>query len=99
LANSSLMLPCGAGSSTAPRSLKSPRRRSSGARRGGRALLARHREPAEEIIGRLAARLGLHPLAVEDSKQFGQRGKLQIYGVVAIMVGFGVGQQMRAPVE
>ncbi len=36
--------------------------------------------PTDEIIDRLAARLGLHPLAVEDSKQYGQRGKLHIYG-------------------
>ena len=55
--------------------------------------------PTEEIIDRLATRLGLHPLAVEDSKQFGQRGKLQIYGDVAMMVGFGLDQQIREPVE
>ena len=55
--------------------------------------------PTDEIIDRLAAHLGLHPLAVEDSKQFGQRGKLQIYGSVAMMVGFGLDQQMREPVE
>ena len=55
--------------------------------------------PTEEIIDRLATRLGLHPLAVEDSKQFGQRGKLQIYGNVAMMVGFGLDQQIREPVE
>jgi hypothetical protein len=29
--------------------------------------------PADEVIDQLATRLGLHPLAVEDSKQFGQR--------------------------
>ena len=29
--------------------------------------------PTDQIIDRLATRLGLHPLAVEDSKQFGQR--------------------------
>jgi len=55
--------------------------------------------PTDEIIDRLAARLGLHPLAVEDSKQFGQRGKLQIYGRVAMMVGFGLDQQLCEPVE
>src|SRR5262249_34617635 len=55
--------------------------------------------PTDEIIDRLAARLGLHPLAVEGSKQFGQRGKLQIYGNVAMMVGFGLDQQMREPGE
>ena len=36
--------------------------------------------PTDEIIGQLATRLGLHPLAAEDSKQFGQRAKLQVYG-------------------
>jgi magnesium transporter len=55
--------------------------------------------PTDEIIDQLAARLGLHPVAVEDSKQFGQRAKLQIYGGVAMMVGFGLDQQMREPVE
>jgi magnesium transporter len=55
--------------------------------------------PADEIIDRLAARLGLHPLAVEDSKQFGQRGKLQIYGNMAMIVSFGLDQQMHEPVE
>ena len=34
-------------------------------------------DPTDEIIDELAARLGLHPLAVEDSKQFGQRVKLK----------------------
>jgi magnesium transporter len=36
---------------------------------------------------------------VEDSKQFGQRGKLQIYRSVAIMAGFGPDPRMREPVE
>ena len=34
--------------------------------------------PTDEIIDQLAARLGLHPLTVQDSKQFGQRAKLQV---------------------
>lgn len=55
--------------------------------------------PADEIIDRLAARLRLRPVAVEDSKQFGQRAKLQIYGSVTMMVAFGLDQQMREPVE
>ena len=45
--------------------------------------------PTDEIIDQLAAWLGLHPLAVEDSKQFGQRAKLQVYGNAAMLVGFG----------
>src|SRR5215470_13114139 len=55
--------------------------------------------PTDEIIDRLAAHLRLHPLAVKNSKQFGQRRKLQIYGSVAMMVGFGLDQQMCEPVE
>jgi magnesium transporter len=55
--------------------------------------------PTDEIIDQLAAGLGLHPLAVEDSKQFGQRGKLQFYGNVAMMVGFGLDPQMHEPVD
>ncbi len=34
-------------------------------------------EPTHEVIDQLATLLGLHPLAVEDSNQFGQRAKLQ----------------------
>jgi hypothetical protein len=46
--------------------------------------------PTGQITGQLATRLGLHPLAVEDSQQFGQRAKLQIYGNVAMMAGSGL---------
>jgi len=55
--------------------------------------------PTDETIDQLATRLGLHPLAVEDSKQFGQRAKLQVYGKVAVLVGFGLDEQLRDPVE
>ena len=55
--------------------------------------------PTGEIIDQLAALLGLHPLAVEDSKQFGQRAKLQVYGNGAMLVGFGLDEQLREPVE
>lgn len=55
--------------------------------------------PTDEVIDRLAAQLGLHPLAVEDSKQFGQRGKLQVYGNVAMIVSLGLDAQLRDPVE
>jgi magnesium transporter len=56
-------------------------------------------DPTDEVIDQLAARLGLHPLAVEDSKQFGQRGKLQVYANVAMIVGFGLDGELREPVE
>jgi magnesium transporter len=56
-------------------------------------------DPSDEVIDRLAARLELHPLAVADSKQFGQPGKLQVYGTVAMIVAFGLDEQLRHPVE
>jgi magnesium transporter len=55
--------------------------------------------PTDQVIDLLTARLGLHPLAVEDSKQFGQRGKLQVYGNVAMLVGFGLDDELSEPVE
>ena len=55
--------------------------------------------PTDEVIDQLATRLGLHPLAVEDSRQFGQRAKLQVYGNGAMLVGFGLDEQLREPVE
>jgi magnesium transporter len=55
--------------------------------------------PTDELSDQLATRLGLHPLAVEDSKQFGQRAKLQVYGNGALLVGFGLDEQLREPVE
>jgi magnesium transporter len=56
-------------------------------------------EPTHEVIDQLATLLGLHPLAVEDSKEFGQRAKLRVYGNVAMLVGFGLDEQLRGPVE
>jgi magnesium transporter len=56
-------------------------------------------DPTDEVIDQLATLLGLHPLAVEDSKQFGQRAKLQVYGNGAMLVGFGLDEQLREPVE
>jgi magnesium transporter len=56
-------------------------------------------DPADEVIDQLATLLGLHPLAVEDSKQFGQRAKLQVYGNGAMLVGFGLDEQLREPIE
>jgi magnesium transporter len=55
--------------------------------------------PTDDLIDQLATRLGLHPLAVEDSKQFGQRAKLQVYGNGVMLVGFGLDEQLREPVE
>jgi len=55
--------------------------------------------PTDEVIDQLASWLGLHPLAVDDSKQFGQRAKLQVYGNAAMLVGFGLDEHLREPVE
>jgi magnesium transporter len=55
--------------------------------------------PTDEVIDQLATRLGLHPLAVEDSRQFGQRAKLQVYRNGVMLVGFGLDDQLREPVE
>jgi len=56
-------------------------------------------DPADEVIDQLAALLGLPPLAVENSKQFGQRAKLQVYGNGVMLVGFGLDEQLREPLE
>jgi magnesium transporter len=55
--------------------------------------------PTDEVIDQLATRLGLHPLAVQDSRQFGQRAKLQVWGNGVMLVGFGLDEQLREPVE
>jgi magnesium transporter len=55
--------------------------------------------PTDEVIDQLASRLGLPALAVGNSKQFGQRAKLQVYGNGAMLVGFGLDEQLREPVE
>lgn len=55
--------------------------------------------PTDEIIDQLATRLGLHPLAVANSKQFGQRAKLRVYGNGVMLIGFGLDKQLREPVE
>ena len=54
--------------------------------------------PTDEVIDRLASRLGLPALAAGNSKQFGQRAKLRVYGNGAMLVGFGLDKQLREPV-
>jgi magnesium transporter len=56
-------------------------------------------DPTDEVTDQLAGLLGLHPLAAENSRQFGQRAKLQVYGNGAMLVGFGLDEQLREPVE
>jgi magnesium transporter len=43
-----------------------------------------------EQVGELGRRFGLHPLAVEDTQEFGQRPKLDDYGTTALLVFYGV---------
>src|SRR5690348_12064045 len=66
---------------------------------GGQPFWVDIEDPTDEVVDELGTRLGLHPLAVEDSKQFGQRGKLQVYGNVAMVVSFGLDGELREPVE
>jgi magnesium transporter len=55
--------------------------------------------PTDAVIDQMADHLGLHALAVEDSKRFDQRGKLVVYGDVAMMIGFGIDAETGEPVE
>src|SRR3954468_1462832 len=36
-------------------------------------------DPTDEDIDRLGEQLGLHPVAVEDTREFGQRPKVDVY--------------------
>jgi magnesium transporter len=45
---------------------------------------------SNEQLAELGRRFGLHPLAVEDSQEFGQRPKLDDYGDTALLVFYGV---------
>ena len=56
-------------------------------------------DPTDDIIDALAGQLGLHPLAVQDSKRFGRPGQLQIYGNVATVIASGLDYELRDLVE
>jgi magnesium transporter len=45
---------------------------------------------SDEQIADVGRRFGLHPLAVEDSQEFGQRPKIDDYGGTALLVFYGV---------
>lgn len=45
--------------------------------------------PSRETIDEVGALLGLHPLAIEDSENFGQRPKLDDYPATVLLVFFG----------
>jgi magnesium transporter len=46
--------------------------------------------PTDAQLDELAELFGLHPLAVEDTKEMGQRPKLDDYGETALLVFYGV---------
>jgi magnesium transporter len=46
--------------------------------------------PTHEVLDEMGRRFDLHPLAVEDSEEFGQRPKLDDYGPTALLVAYGV---------
>ncbi len=48
-------------------------------------------EPSDDTIDELGRRLHLHPLAIEDSKAFDQRSRVEIYDEHALLIGFGLG--------
>jgi len=54
--------------------------------------------PTTQQLHDLGGRFGLHPLAVEDTIEFGQRPKLDDYGTTALLVFYGVEPDGR-PVE
>ncbi|WP_272477079.1 magnesium transporter CorA family protein [Baekduia alba] len=53
---------------------------------------------SNEQIADVGQRFGLHPLAIEDSQEFGQRPKLDDYGTTALLVFYGIEPDGR-PVE
>lgn len=44
----------------------------------------------DQELADLGKRFGLHPLAVEDTQEFGQRPKIDDYGTTALLVFYGV---------
>jgi magnesium transporter len=54
--------------------------------------------PDEADVRRVGERFGLHPLAIEDSLEFGQRPKIDDYGDAALLVFYGAHEDGR-PVE
>jgi magnesium transporter len=54
--------------------------------------------PTDAEIEELGRQFGLHPLAVEDTQEFGQRPKIDDYGDTALLVFYGVDPEGK-PVE
>jgi magnesium transporter len=49
-------------------------------------------DPSDEVIDELGRVLGLHELAIEDTREFGQRPKLDAYDDQLLLVYFGAGR-------
>src|SRR3954471_13147081 len=49
--------------------------------------------PTDEDLDALGELLGLHPLALEDTKGFNQRPKLDDYDTYVLLVFYGVAQE------
>ena len=47
-------------------------------------------DPSDHDIDALGARLHLHPLSIEDSKEFDQHAKVVVYDDYAVLVNFGI---------
>lgn len=56
---------------------------------GGRFFWLDLHRPGPEELGMLGELFGFHPLAIEDSEQFGQRPKVELYDDVAFVVAYG----------
>ena len=53
--------------------------------------------PSEEDIETLGELFGWHPIAVEDTRNFGQRPKLDDYGDYVLLVFYGGAHRRRSP--
>src|SRR4051812_38293283 len=61
-------------------------------------------EPTEEDLGDLGELLGLHPMAMEDTREFGQRPKVDVYDKHVLVVFYtarvdGGEGQVAEPIE
>ncbi|MEZ5101646.1 MAG: magnesium transporter CorA family protein [Thermoleophilia bacterium] len=57
------------------------------------------RAPTDDELGLVGEALGFHPLALEDSRSFGQRPKLDPYGDVSFLVVYGANNDEDGLVE
>jgi magnesium transporter len=57
-------------------------------RRSGHAFWIDLAQPSDEEVDRIGDLLGLHPIAVEDTREFGQRPKVDVYADHVLLVFF-----------